>query len=79
MSRTGGASGYTASATGPGFNDINDTVDLPSGSSITYTVSAAIDDDATSLTNTVTLTPSSGVELTPNSNLSATDNDDFHC
>jgi hypothetical protein len=75
----GGASGYTALAIGPGFNDIDDIVDLPSGSSITYTVTATIDNDDTSLTNTATLTPPSGVELTADSNLSATDNDDFYC
>ena len=76
---TGGASGYTPLANGPGFNDIDDTVDLPSGASITYTVTAAIDSDAESLTNTATLTPPAGVMLTANSNLSATDNDNFIC
>ena len=60
----GGASGSTPSANGPGFNDINDIVDLPSGSSITYTVKAAIDSDADSLTNTANLTPTSDVQLT---------------
>jgi uncharacterized repeat protein (TIGR01451 family) len=74
---TGGASGFTASATGAGFNDINDTVDLPGDSSITYTVVADFNDDVCNfgISNTATLTPPVGVTLGANSNTSATDSD----
>jgi hypothetical protein len=65
-----------------GYNDINDSLDLPPGSSVTYTVNAELADFAYyngSYTNTATLTPPSGVLLTPSSNLTATDNDNLSC
>jgi hypothetical protein len=72
---TGGASGFTPSATGTLFVNIDDTVDLPPGSSITYTVVAGVDNQCTTLSNTVTLNPPLGSVISPTSNLSATDND----
>ncbi len=73
----GGASGFTASATGAGFNDINDSVDLPGDSSITYTVVADMNNaDCTfGISNTATLTPPAGVVLGAGSTTSATDSD----
>ena len=50
---TGGASGFTASGSG----NINDTVNLPVGSTITYTVVANISGSASgNLVNTATVT-----------------------
>jgi len=72
---TGGAAGFTPAATGTPFVNIDDTVDLPAGSSITYTVVAGVDNQCTTLSNTVTLTPPVGSVISPTSNLSATDND----
>jgi hypothetical protein len=68
-----------------GFEDIADTVNLPPGSSITYTVMAEINVTGLilagdySLTNTATFIPPSGVSLTPASNFSATDKDGIGC
>src|SRR2546426_7567675 len=54
---SGGASGFTASGSG----NINDTVTLPVGATITYTLVASIASDATgSLVNTATVTAPSG-------------------
>ena len=76
-SEIGGASGFTPSATGAGFNDINDTVDLPGGSSITYTVVADLNLSECNfgIANTATLTPPAGVVLGAGSTTSATDSD----
>jgi uncharacterized repeat protein (TIGR01451 family) len=70
---TGGASGYTAH----GFGDIDDTVDLPGDSSITYQVVAELNYEECflGLSNTAALTPPAGVVLGTSSNLSATDSD----
>ncbi len=68
----GGATGNTAA--GPG--NINDTVDMPSGSSITYTVSGTINPSATSnLSNTATVTAPAGTVDPDTANNSATDTD----
>jgi uncharacterized repeat protein (TIGR01451 family) len=74
---TGGASGFTPSATGAGFNDIDDTVDLPAGSTITYTVVADLTTSmcVIGLSNTVTLTPPAGAAVSANSTTTATDTD----
>jgi uncharacterized repeat protein (TIGR01451 family) len=68
----GGATGFTASGSG----NINDTVDLPVGASITYTVTAQVASSATgSLNNTATVEPGGSqvdVDLTNNT---ATDAD----
>ena len=68
----GGASGFSASGSG----NINDTVDMPSGSTITYTLIANIASSATgSLVNTATVSAPVGVtDPTPGNN-SATDTD----
>jgi uncharacterized repeat protein (TIGR01451 family) len=68
----GGATGNTASGSG----NINDIVDMPAGSSITYTATGTIDAAATgSLVNTATVTTPGGVtDPTPGNN-SATDTD----
>jgi len=66
----GGATGFTAAGSGT----IADTVTMPVGSSVTYTVSATINPAATgTLTNTATVA-SSEVDPTPGNN-SATDTD----
>ncbi len=69
---SGGATGNTASGTG----NINDTVNMPSGSSITYTVTGTISASAAgTLSNTATVTAPSGfTDGTPGNN-SATDTD----
>jgi uncharacterized repeat protein (TIGR01451 family) len=70
---TGGATGNTASGTG----NINDAaLNLPSGSTVTYTATCSIDPAATgSLTNTATI--SSAVTDPVPANNSATDTDSF--
>lgn len=69
----GGASGNTANGNG----DINDSVDMPVGSTITYTVTATVATDATGMiVNTAIVTePPANLELDPSNNL-ATDTDD---
>jgi uncharacterized repeat protein (TIGR01451 family) len=68
----GGATGFSTSGSG----DINDTVDLPVGASITYTVTAQVASSATgSLSNTAAVEPGGSqvdVDLTNNT---ATDED----
>jgi len=69
---SGGASGFTASGNG----NIDDTVNLPLGSTITYTLIANIAPSATgSLVNTATVTVPPGVTDPDPSNNSATDTD----
>ena len=69
-----GAGGGTCTASGSG--NINDTVNLPAGGSVTYTASCTISAAATgTLTNTATVTAPAGVtDPTPGNN-SATDTD----
>ncbi|HEX3553658.1 MAG TPA: carboxypeptidase regulatory-like domain-containing protein [Thermoanaerobaculia bacterium] len=69
-----GAGGGTCTASGSG--NVNDTVNLPSGGSVTYTASCTVSAAATgSLTNTATVTAPAGVtDPTPGNN-SATDTD----
>ena len=68
----GGATGNTAAGNG----DISDTLNMPAGSSVTYTVNATIDAAATGeLTNTATVTAPEGVTDTNLDNNSATDTD----
>ncbi len=69
-----GAGGGTCTASGSG--NINNTVNLPSGGSVTYTASCAISAAATgTLSNTATVTAPAGVtDPTPGNN-SATDSD----
>ncbi len=69
-----GAGGGTCTASGSG--NINDTVNLPSGGSVTYTVSAAVSASATgTLSNTATVTAPGGVTDPNPGNNSATDTD----
>jgi uncharacterized repeat protein (TIGR01451 family) len=69
-----GAGGGTCTASGSG--SINDTVNLPSGGSVTYTASCTLSISATgTLSNTAMVTAPAGVtDPTPGNN-SATDND----
>jgi hypothetical protein len=69
-----GAGGGTCTASGSG--NINDSVNLPNGGSVTYTASCAISGAATgTLSNTATVTAPGGVtDPTPGNN-SATDTD----
>jgi len=69
-----GAGGGTCTAAGSG--DVNDTVNLPAGGSVTYTVSATVSASATgTLSNTATVAAPGGVtDPTPGNN-SATDTD----
>ncbi len=65
---TGVVSGFTSSGSG----DINDTVNMAPGSSITYTITGSVDTRAmlgSELSNVATVTPSGGTAI------SATDND----
>ncbi len=69
-----GAGGGTCTASGSG--NINGTVNLPSGGSVTYTASCAISPSATgSLSNTATITAPAGVTDPNPANNSATDTD----
>jgi uncharacterized repeat protein (TIGR01451 family) len=69
----GGATGNTA---GPASGNISDTLSMPSGSSVTYTVNATIQSSATgSLSNTATVTEGAGVTDPNQANNSATDTD----
>jgi uncharacterized repeat protein (TIGR01451 family) len=69
---SGGATGFTASGSG----NISDTVNMPAGSTITYTVNADIGASATgSLANTATVNAPAGVTDSDLANNSATDTD----
>lgn len=68
----GGASGFPANGSG----NINQSVNLPSGASITYTVSGTILASATgTLVNTATISAAAGTTDTAPGNNSATDTD----
>ena len=69
-----GAGGATATASGSG--NINDTVNLPVGGSVTYTVSATISPSATgTLSNTATVSVPANIGDPDPANNSATDTD----
>ena len=69
-----GAGGGTCTAAGSG--NLNDTVNLPAGGSVTYTVSAAVSAAATgTLSNTATVAAPAGVTDPNPGNNSATDTD----
>ena len=69
-----GAGGGTCTASGSG--NINDSVNLPAGGSVTYTVSAVIASAATgTLSNTATVSAPAGVSDPTPGNNSATDTD----
>jgi uncharacterized repeat protein (TIGR01451 family) len=67
-----GASGFTVSGTG----NINDTVTLPAGSSVTYKATGKVSFSASgTLSNTVTVAPSNGANDPNSANNTATDTD----
>lgn len=69
-----GTNGGTCTPSGSG--DINDTINLPAGASVTYVVTAAISSSpAGSLTNTATVAPPMSVTDPVPGNNSATDSD----
>jgi uncharacterized repeat protein (TIGR01451 family) len=69
-----GAGGGTCTASGSG--NVNDTVNLPSGGSVTYTASCTISGAATgTLSNTATVTAPAGVTDPNPGNNAATDSD----
>ncbi len=69
-----GAGGGTCTASGSG--NINDSVNLPAGGSVTYTAACAISASATgSLSNTATVAAPAGVTDPTSGNNSATDSD----
>jgi len=70
--QSGGATGFAASGTG----NINDTVDMPSGSKVTYTPKGKVSAGATgNLSNTAQVTAPNGVVDPNTANNSATDSD----
>src|SRR5262249_54316847 len=75
---SGGATGNTGTTT-PVMGDVNETLTLPPGSSVTYTVTATVLATTTSgpftITNTATVTPPSGFNDSNSGNNSATDVD----
>ncbi len=73
---TGGAADLTHAASGSG--KIADTVILPSGGALTYTVTANISGSATgTLTNTATVSPPAGFSDSNSTNNTASDTDAF--
>jgi uncharacterized repeat protein (TIGR01451 family) len=77
-SNENGATGATPSGTG----NIDDTVDLPAGSTLTYMVDAYTKAELPAtgtISNTATLTPPADTNLDPSSNLSATDSGLIYC
>jgi uncharacterized repeat protein (TIGR01451 family) len=72
-----GAGGGTCTAAGVG--DINDTVNLPAGASVTYTLSGTVSANPTRLRNTAMIASPAGI-FDPNpANNGATDDDFLHC
>jgi hypothetical protein len=68
-SASGGASGNTS-----GSGNINDTLNLPAGSSVTYAINATVLESATgTISNTATVAAPTGVTETNPNNNSATD------
>lgn len=71
---TGGATGNTANGSG----DINDTVDMPVGSTITYTIQGTVDPAATgTITNTASIAAPNGLVETDTNNNNAIDVDNI--
>ena len=64
-----------ACSTSNGVGNINNTIDLPSGGTVTFTVSGTVSQSAGSLSNTVTVSAPSGVSDPSSSNNTATDSD----
>lgn len=68
---SGGASGNDASGT----DDINDVVDMPSGSTVVYNVTATVSTTNSQISNTASVSAPSGVTESNSGNNSATDLD----
>jgi uncharacterized repeat protein (TIGR01451 family) len=70
--QSGGATGFSPSGSG----NIDDTVDMPAGSKITYKATGTVSPSATgSITNTVTVTSPNGLPDPNTANNTATDTD----
>jgi uncharacterized repeat protein (TIGR01451 family) len=70
--QVGGATGFTASGSG----NVSNTVDMPSGSKITYTAKGKLNSAATgTLSNTATVSKPAGIDDPNTANNSATDSD----
>src|SRR5207245_10126934 len=68
-----------ATCTGSGIGNINDTVNLPVGATVTYTLSGTVSASATSLSNTATITAPATVNDPNAANNTATDMDILLC
>jgi len=64
---------------GPVAGNINDTVNLPVGATVTYTLTGTVSANPTGLTNTATVTVPSGMTDSNPANNSATDDDILIC
>ena len=72
-----GANGGTCS--GSGGPDINDTVDLPVGGTVTYTLTGTVGPNPSNLRNTATITVPANMADSNPANNSATDDDTLIC
>jgi len=68
-----------ATCTGSGTGNITDTVNLPVGATVTYTLSGTVSASATSLSNTATITAPASVNDPNTANNTATDMDILLC
>jgi hypothetical protein len=75
VSWTSAASGGASENDASGNGNINDTVNMPSGSSIVYTVSATVNTTNSQVSNTASVAAPSGVTESNSANNSATDVD----
>jgi uncharacterized repeat protein (TIGR01451 family) len=73
-----GANGGTCTA-GPVAGNINDTVNLPVGATVTYTLTGMVSPNPTTLSNTATITPPPTVNDPNLADNSATDTDTLTC
>ena len=70
------ADGEASCTVGPTAGDVVDLIDLPVDSSVTYEIVCTVDDEATEIVNTATVTPPDGItdpELEDNSDSAALD------
>jgi uncharacterized repeat protein (TIGR01451 family) len=72
VAETKNASGFATTLTG---NNISDTVNMPAGSTITYTVTGTVSATSGKLTNVATVAAGAGATDTNTANNSATDSD----
>jgi len=71
--------GSGGSCTAGGAGNIQDTVDLPSGASVTYTLSGTVSANPSHLRNTATVSPPAGITDPDLANNRATDDDTLAC